>query len=200
MSNIEHDHSYHIGAKLANKPDLNNVNTEYEVETMRSDDEGPINISAPSDRKIIMDWEVLSTNLDCCEECKMPLRLSNTSSAKYFGLGCLLYITCDNGDCRRVKAVPTSKTHRSNTSSRGPKAWDLNTKAANAMLHNGMGETEVSSFLSTLNVNTISTHSLTSIAGLVHVNDLNLTTQILVSPCHTCSVYAIKKFGFVAYT
>ncbi len=29
------------------------------------------------------------------------------------------------------------------------------------------------------------------IAGLVHVNDLDLTTQILVSPCHTCSVYAI---------
>ncbi len=27
--------------------------------------------------------------------------------------------------------------------------------------------------------------SLTSIAGLVHVNDLNLTTQILVSPCDT---------------
>ena len=38
--------------------------------------------------------------------------------------------------------------------------------------------------------------SLTSIAGLVHVNDLNLTTLILVSPCHTCSVYAIKKFGY----
>ncbi len=30
---------------------------------------------------------------------------------------------------------------------------------------------------------------LTSIAGLVHVNDLDLTTQILVSPCDTCSVY-----------
>ncbi len=30
---------------------------------------------------------------------------------------------------------------------------------------------------------------LTSIAGLVHVNDLDLTTQILVSPCHTCSLY-----------
>ncbi len=39
-------------------------------------------------------------------------------------------------------------------------------------------------------------HWLTSIAGLVHVNDLNLTTQILVSPCHTCPVYAIKEFGF----
>ncbi len=30
---------------------------------------------------------------------------------------------------------------------------------------------------------------LTSIAGLVHVNDLDLTTQILVSPCRTCPVY-----------
>ncbi len=38
--------------------------------------------------------------------------------------------------------------------------------------------------------------SLTSITGHVHVNDLDLTTQILVSSCHTCSVYAIKKFGF----
>ncbi len=35
--------------------------------------------------------------------------------------------------------------------------------------------------------------TLTSIAGLVHVNDLDLTTQILVSPCHTCSVYAINS-------
>ncbi len=39
--------------------------------------------------------------------------------------------------------------------------------------------------------------TLTSIAGLVHVNDLDLTTQILVSPCHTCSVYAINKFGLL---
>ncbi len=37
--------------------------------------------------------------------------------------------------------------------------------------------------------------SLTSIAGLVHVNDLNLTTHILVFPCQTCSVYAMKQFG-----
>ena len=36
--------------------------------------------------------------------------------------------------------------------------------------------------------------SLTSIAGLVHVNDLNLTTNILVFPCQTCSVYAMKQF------
>ncbi len=45
---------------------------------------------------------------------------------------------------------------------------------------------------------------LTSIARLIHVNDLDLTTEILVSPCHTCSVHAINKFGFpnrfVAYT
>ncbi len=34
------------------------------------------------------------------------------------------------------------------------------------------------------------------IAGLVHVNDLDLTTQILVSPCHSRLVYAINKFGF----
>ncbi len=34
---------------------------------------------------------------------------------------------------------------------------------------------------------------LTSIAGLVHVNDLDLTTQILVSPCHTCPVYILNR-------
>ncbi len=39
--------------------------------------------------------------------------------------------------------------------------------------------------------------NLTSIAGLIHVNDLNLITQILVSvPCQTCSVYATKQFGW----
>ncbi len=35
---------------------------------------------------------------------------------------------------------------------------------------------------------------LTSIAGLIHVNDVDLTTQILVSPCDTCSVCAINFF------
>ncbi len=38
--------------------------------------------------------------------------------------------------------------------------------------------------------------SLTGIARLVHVNDLNLTTQILTFPCQTCSVYAMKQFGY----
>ena len=42
--------------------------------------------------------------------------------------------------------------------------------------------------------------SLTSIAGLVHVNDLKLTTQILVSPCHTCLVYAIKLLSGIYRT
>ncbi len=37
---------------------------------------------------------------------------------------------------------------------------------------------------------------LTGIARLVHVNDLNLTTQILTFPCETCSVYATKQFGY----
>ena len=37
--------------------------------------------------------------------------------------------------------------------------------------------------------------SLTSIAGLVHVSDLDLTTQILIFPCQTCQVYATKQFG-----
>ncbi len=40
--------------------------------------------------------------------------------------------------------------------------------------------------------------ALTSIAGLVHVNDLNLRTQILVFPCHTCWVYASKQFGYTS--
>ena len=29
-----------------------------------------------------------------------------------------------------------------------------------------------------------------------HVNDLNITTQILVFPCHTCWVCATKQFGY----
>ena len=36
---------------------------------------------------------------------------------------------------------------------------------------------------------------LTSIAGLVHVFDLDLTIQILIFPCQTCLVYATKQFG-----
>ncbi len=38
--------------------------------------------------------------------------------------------------------------------------------------------------------------TLTGIAGLVHVKDLNLMTQILIFPCQTCSVYAMKQFGY----
>ena len=42
-------------------------------------------------------------------------------------------------------------------------------------------------------------HLVTSIAGLVHVNDLNLTTKILVFPCQPYSVYAMKQFGYTHY-
>ncbi len=41
--------------------------------------------------------------------------------------------------------------------------------------------------------------SLTSIAGHVHVNDLNLATQILVFSCQTCSIYAMKQLGITRF-
>ncbi len=50
--------------------------------------------------------------------------------------------------------------------------------------------------LSSLCAPTPSAHCLTGIARLVHVFDLNLTTQILIFPCWTCSLSSTKQFGY----
>ena len=55
------------------------------------------------------------------------------------------------------------------------------------------------SYVKTINLNaknakqSMNGSNLTSIARLLHVNDLDLTAQILVSPCHTCPVYGIIR-------
>ncbi len=147
------------GVKLAEKPDLNNVVEEYEIEC---DDSIPDNDNLPglTDYKVICDFEVLANELDKCVKCGMPLRLSRTLYTKHYGLGCELFIECDNGNCDAVTKVSTSKKHHNLKTKRGKDAWDLNTKMAAGMIHCGIGETQTNNFLSSMNLHCISTNAL----------------------------------------
>ena len=64
------------------------------------------------------------------------------------GLASILHISSD--ECGRINHVNTSDTHKTGT--RGPCAFDSNTRAVLASLNTGIGESHLSKILSTLNV------------------------------------------------
>ena len=73
-------------------------------------------------------------------------------SEKRFGLATQLVIECQF--CKHQNVVETSKKHP--TGKRGPNAFDVNTRAALACLHAGIGETHLSEIFSTMNIPTMS--------------------------------------------
>ena len=58
--------------------------------------------------------------------------------------------TVDCPFCGASNTISTSKSHESGT--RGPKAYDINSRAALAALHAGIGHTHLSAMTSTLNI------------------------------------------------
>ena len=60
-----------------------------------------------------------------CTDCGEYLRLSKISKETRYGYGSLLYIDCT---CGFINTVETNKRHRVNN--KGPKVFDINTKAA----------------------------------------------------------------------
>ena len=79
---------------------------------------------------------------------KAPLSLSNTEDEKRFGLASQLSIQCKH--CGHVNYVETSLTHKSAVT--GGTVYNINTKAALAGLHTGIGETHMREILSVMDI------------------------------------------------
>ena len=77
-----------------------------------------------------------------------PLSLGNVISEQKFGLASRLSVKCNI--CHQVNNVTTSEQHR--TVTRGPKAYDTNTRLALASLDNGIGFSHVNSILTALEI------------------------------------------------
>lgn len=79
----------------------------------------------------IVELDLLAQVLDeGCENCKTPLKLSNTTKETTSGLGSYLYINCDNPDCGETSVCPTNKQHRNGGKNRGRSIFDVNTGLA----------------------------------------------------------------------
>ncbi|XP_077863137.1 uncharacterized protein LOC144345911 [Saccoglossus kowalevskii] len=118
-----------------------------------------------SDLKVgrrVVDLGVLARDLDACKQCSAPLRLSSCVGDKCYGLGCVLYVRCDNSACLLINRVYTGSRHRQEGKTTGLPVWDINSKLAIGMLHAGIGERQLNNFLSTLNVPGIHHKSLKS--------------------------------------
>ena len=80
-----------------------------------------------------------------------PISLGNVISEQKFGLASRPSVKCNI--CHQVNNVTTSEQHRTGT--RGPKAYDTNTRLASASLDNGIGFSRVNSILSALEIPSI---------------------------------------------
>ncbi|KAL5019190.1 hypothetical protein ScPMuIL_004912 [Solemya velum] len=87
--------------------------------------------------------------LRSCSDCEEALQLHRITEERRYGLSSLLYVECV---CGTLNSITTSKSHHAKESKRGVPAYDVNTKAALGMYHAGVGQTQVASFLSTLEI------------------------------------------------
>ncbi|XP_062576921.1 uncharacterized protein LOC134267321 isoform X2 [Saccostrea cucullata] len=82
-----------------------------------------------------------------CWDCGHTLTLNNIVNERRQGFASNLTITCE---CGVLNEVTTGKSHRVNK--RGPAVFDINTKAALGMLHSGSGHTQVTNFMSSIEI------------------------------------------------
>ena len=80
------------------------------------------------------------------------MSIANIVSENRFGLATQLIIECNF--CKQHNIVETSKKHT--TGRRGPSAFDINSRAALACLHAGIGETHLDEICSTMDIPTMS--------------------------------------------
>ncbi|XP_070542849.1 uncharacterized protein [Ptychodera flava] len=108
----------------------------------------------------IVELDILAEGLECCKHCACgPLSLQSCFKETKYGLGSLLYLKCRY--CDSTNCVRTGKGHRSPLKCvSGSQIWDVNTKAGTAMLHVGIGETQLNSLLGILNIPGITHRSL----------------------------------------
>ena len=84
-----------------------------------------------------------------------PSSLSNIEDEKRFGLASQLSIQCKQ--CGQVNDVETSLAHKSVVT--GATVYNINTKAALAGLHTGIGKTHMKGILSVMNIQAMSRSS-----------------------------------------
>ncbi|XP_056013520.1 uncharacterized protein LOC130052467 [Ostrea edulis] len=96
----------------------------------------------------VVELGVLADALKACLNCGMPLQLTHAVDIQTYGLSAIIKIPCSNTCCQYLNNVPTGKKHG--------RVWDANTKLAAAMVHSGLGERQVNSFLSSLNIPAVS--------------------------------------------
>ena len=102
-------------------------------------------------------------------KCRLPLNICSAVGVHTRGLGGWIYITCDNQSCTTMNKIFIGKQHKKhvkpaenpfNQTSPGSAISDVNTKAASEILHSGIGESDLNSLLSVLNLPQISHKSL----------------------------------------
>ncbi|XP_062581909.1 uncharacterized protein LOC134243696 [Saccostrea cucullata] len=91
---------------------------------------------------------VLAEGLRGCCKCGLPLQLSHTISVLTYGSASLLKVCCSNTKCNHINHAKTGKKHG--------RVWDVNTKLSAAIVHVGIGATQVNSLLSELNIPPVS--------------------------------------------
>uniref|UniRef100_A0A8W8NYC9 Exonuclease domain-containing protein n=1 Tax=Magallana gigas TaxID=29159 RepID=A0A8W8NYC9_MAGGI len=135
-----------------NLPDLNNIVADEEVDDVKadtddSDDCESKHSSMPWDSgRRVVELGVLANALASCKNCTNPLQLSHATSIRTYGLAAILKVPCSNTNCRFVNNVPTGKQHGKTH------IWDVNTKLANALIHAGVGVSQMNSILAALNI------------------------------------------------
>ncbi|XP_052075942.1 uncharacterized protein LOC127714036 [Mytilus californianus] len=82
-----------------------------------------------------------------CRQCKEALALINITSEKNMGYASHLFIQCE---CGQVNKIETSETHVHGK--RGPQVYDVNTKAALAMIDVGIGVRQLSRLMTIMGV------------------------------------------------
>ncbi|XP_056004761.1 uncharacterized protein LOC125659810 isoform X2 [Ostrea edulis] len=98
--------------------------------------------------RTVVELGVLADALKACLNCGMPLQLTHAVDIQNYGLSAIIKIPCSNTCCQYLNNVPTGKKHG--------RVWNANTKLAAAMVHSGLGERQVNSFLSSLNIPAVS--------------------------------------------
>ena len=102
-------------------------------------------------------------------KCRLPLNICSALGVHTRGLGGWIYITCDNQACTTMNKISIGKQHKKHVKPAenpfdrtppGSAIFDVNTKAASGILHSGIGESDLNSLLSVLNLPQISHKSL----------------------------------------
>ncbi|CAC5417981.1 unnamed protein product [Mytilus coruscus] len=119
------------------------VDHEEEVQVLNSR-----NFTQWREGRRVVELGILADGLRACAKCGLPLQFGHTTSILTCGLSAILKIPCSNTVCSHVNNIPTGK--------RQERIWDANVKLATASINAGLGERQVNTLLSGLNIPPVS--------------------------------------------